>query len=73
MIVKNLLNMKFAWKWLICSWLHWRRHCYPEVNKSHPKIRIIRLFKRYWHCDKCHPCGEVFDQLLAEIRSSNGR
>ncbi len=34
------------WKAWVCSWLHPR--CFPRTP-------------RYWHCDICHPCGEIFD------------
>ncbi len=40
----------FLWKWLYCSWAH-------RWNKCHPRD------PSYWHCDKCHPCGEAFDLL----------
>lgn len=40
-------------KWLICSWLHFRRRCYPRD-------------RRYWHCAKCHPCNEDLKALFGE-------
>jgi len=35
-------------KWLICSWLHKKKRCYPEVWD--------RGLKGPWHCTKCTPC-----------------
>ena len=43
------------WLWLICSWKHRKHRCYPETWG--------RGLKGPWHCDKCHPCGEIFDHL----------
>lgn len=45
-------------KWLICSWLHWKDRCYPDVGG--------KGLKGGWHCSKCHPCGEgLFDSKLS--------
>lgn len=41
----------FLWKWLYCSWAH-------RWDKCHPRD------PSYWHCTKCHPCGESFDLLM---------
>jgi len=39
-----------AWRQhLYCSWAHPRERCGPHVWEKGCK---------YWHCDKCHPCGE---------------
>ena len=49
-------------KWLICSWLHWKHRCYPEVWKE-------RSYK--WHCTKCHPCGFWLDALTGKPRKGD--
>ena len=36
----------WLWKNLVCRWLHPR--CYPRDYD-------------FWHCTKCHPCGECWD------------
>lgn len=46
-------------KWLICSWLHYKDRCYPEVWKEE---------SNFWHCDKCHPCNEVFYDMSAFLK-----
>lgn len=38
-------------RWLVCSWFHKSRRCYPNDSK-------------YWHCEKCHPCGEELDRYF---------
>lgn len=50
----------FSWlkKNLWCRWFDRRNRCYPEVDG--------RGLDGPWHCDKCHPCGEVFDRLRKE-------
>ncbi len=52
---------RFLYKWLWCSWLHNgkevgnpKQRCYPRDPEG------------YWHCEKCHPCGEGFDFLTGE-------
>lgn len=42
-------------KWLICSWLHYRHRCYPEVCLE----KAI-----HWHCMKCHPCSDGLFEAL---------
>jgi len=37
-------------KWLICSWLHWKYRCYPDVGG--------KGIKGEWHCSKCRSCGK---------------
>lgn len=50
----------FLWKWLYCSWRHRRDDkCYPRVD-----IPEGEPGANYWHCTKCHPCGEGFDLAL---------
>lgn len=46
--------IRFFYKWLWCSWKHGHK-CYPKVWK---------IKSHYWHCTKCHPCGEGFDFLM---------
>ena len=46
-------------KWLICSWLHNRWRCYPDVGG--------KGLKGGWHCSECHPCSEGLMKLLEEI------
>lgn len=43
---------RFLYKWLLCSWLHRKNRCHPEVHLINPV---------YWHCNKCHGCGEEID------------
>lgn len=43
------------WKWLVCSWLHWKERMYCQVWVEG---------KGQWHCGKCHPCDEGLLQLL---------
>ena len=49
------------WKWLVCSWKHWDYRCYPQDPNG------------YWHCYKCHPCGEWLDHLDEDIKADEIR
>jgi hypothetical protein len=44
------------WKWLFCSWAHREHRCHPRDYT-------------YWHCQRCHPCGEEIDRLIATLRT----
>lgn len=51
---------RFLYQWLWCSWGH---------GVLNPKERYSRCYPRdfgfsHWHCEKCHPCGEVFDIII---------
>lgn len=46
---------RWVWKWFLCSWFHRRHKCWPIVWDSKSD---------YWHCERCHDCGETFDILL---------
>lgn len=50
------------WKNLWCRFFHER--CYPEVHIEH---------STYWHCCKCHPCGEEMTILLEELEAEKRR
>lgn len=50
-IQKIKTKTRFLYKWLWCSWKHYRRRCYPS---SHNK----------WHCNICHPCNEELDYVF---------
>jgi hypothetical protein len=58
-------SLGFLRKWLWCSWRHGRRRCYPRVD-----IPEGEPGSEHWHCEECHPCGEVFDIIE---RLTNGR
>ena len=47
------LTVRFIAKWIYCSWAHRGHRCYFEVWDRGPDGP--------WHCNKCHPCGEIFD------------
>ena len=56
--------LAFLWKWLWCSLFHRKHRCYPIVWGPEAAKEIgIPCRPRYWHCCKCHPCGEWFDRL----------
>ncbi len=44
-----LYNIK---KYCYCKFVHKNCRCYPKNPKGN------------WHCSKCHPCGEMLDELL---------
>jgi hypothetical protein len=51
----------FIWKWSWCSWVHKKDRCYPTVwGLEIAKEMGIPYRPNFWHCTKCHPCGEVF-------------
>ena len=35
-----------VWQWLVCSWLHRRYRCYPQVGPPPDDPNV-------WHCKKC--------------------
>lgn len=43
-------------KYCYCRFVHRNHLCYPEVWD--------RGLDGPWHCSKCHPCGEMLDELL---------
>jgi len=63
----------FIWKWFFCSWIHRRYHCYPVVwGPEEAKKMGIPYKPNYWHCDKCHPCGEEFAFLIKNTKVDVG-
>ena len=52
---------RFLYKWLWCSWIHYKHRCYPEVWD--------RGLDGPWHCHKCHECGEGIDIFLGTSKS----
>lgn len=44
---------RYVWKHLFCRVFHNKHRCFPEVWG--------RGLKGPWHCDKCHPCNEIWD------------
>jgi len=50
---------RFWWKWLVCSWLHYKHRCY-EWHRLNTKYRG---WFEHWHCVECHPCDEALDSL----------
>lgn len=56
--------LKFIWKWLYCSWVHRKHHCFPVVWDREISYDLgIKHDPNYWHCRKCHPCNEGLDKL----------
>ena len=59
--------MRWLWKALVCSWRHRKHRCYPAVWEEDE-----RIWRKLWHCMKCHPCGEGLEKLLnAKHRRGN--
>lgn len=51
----------FIYKWLWCSWIHYKKRCYPTVWGPEQAKKIgIPYQPNYWHCIKCHPCNECW-------------
>jgi len=54
-------------KWVVCSWLHRRYRCYPTVwGPEAAKKYGFKYEPNFWHCTKCHPCGEGLSKLNLE-------
>jgi hypothetical protein len=63
---------KFLYKWCFCSWAHYKDRCYPCVWDQKVAIENNIEYKpNYWHCEKCHPCGEALDILLERVNKQN--
>lgn len=56
---------RFLWKWIFCSWSQRRHRCYPTVwGPAQAREMDIPYQPNFWHCTKCHPCGEEIDKLF---------
>ena len=62
------LVFPLAKKWLWCSWRHRAHHCHPTVWGPELARQLgVDYYPDYWHCAKCHPCGEDLDRLIDSI------
>lgn len=65
----HLLKMgMFLYKWLVCSWGHRKHRCYSMFYQPKPGIYVEDL--KYWHCEKCHDCGEELDILFGRTQDA---
>jgi hypothetical protein len=60
---------KFLYKWLFCSWIHYKYRCYPTVwGPEQAKEWGIPYKPNYWHCHKCHPCNEEMKNSFQKFK-----
>lgn len=63
--MKKLLA--FLFKWLYCSWAHYKYRCYPTVWGAEDAIKLkIPYRPDVWHCKKCHDCSEGLKDMLGK-------